>query len=491
MASLEAIGKLELFTTFPVELDLEALARSKVFQSASLTLREDILDAAQADGRQPQLVAALETVVAEGRRELGIPADHRQRADPVAASSLSSMRQEIVDLRLAPGELSFEARIGGASRRIWFRGDIPAAAAADAALAACLMPAMRHGGTLTMAEPVSPRLLRGAREFEAVQRAWSRGWKIGDGPLRELELRVPAGEPRRKQPTGRVASFFSGGVDSFALLADEPDVTDVIFVRGADIISALPHQAHLADEVEPRLRQAASDLGLRLHVVETNVRELSDPLAPWEVYFACPLIAVALLLEPLFDRVMIAGDTDYETQLLVDYGAIWNVERLWSTESLEIDDWGGRLNREERHRLIVDNPVAERTLRVCWQNRGGAYNCGRCQKCSRSMLSFEAWGVRERMRTFPPELDLEQVAKLEIHQMIEVVEWEDTLETVRSAGRRDLERAVEPIVASGKRELGLAPSWRTRAGALPPLRPTLRSRLTRSLSGWTAQAPKP
>ena len=489
MASLEAIGKRELVKTFPPAFDLEALARSEVYQAASLTLREDVLDAAVAAGDRPQLVAALESALVRGRRDLGIPAGRRQRPDPVPTEA-HPLEQEIAELRSAPGEASFEARIGGESRRIWFRGDIPATAPADAALAACLMPAMRHGGTLAMAEPVSPRLLRGAREYEAIQRAWSQGWKIGAGPLRELDLQVPAGEPRRKQPTGRVAAFFSGGVDSFALLDSEPDVTDAIFVRGADILSGLPHQANLADEVEPRLRQAASELGLELHVIETNVRELSDPLAPWEAYFACPLIAVALLLEPLFDRVLIAGDTDYATQLLIDYGAIWNVERLWSTEALEICDWGGRLNREQRHRLVVDDPVAQRTLRVCWQNRGGAYNCGRCQKCSRSMLSFEAWGVRERMLTFPPELDLEAVAALEIHQMIEVVEWEDTLETVRAAGRRDLERAVEPIVASGKRALGLPAGYRTRAGALPPLRPTLRSRLAQSLARWTARAPQ-
>ena len=51
-----------------------------------------------------------------------------------------------------------------------------------------------------------------------------------------------------------------------------------------------------------------------LHVVETNVRELSDPLVPWEAYSASPLVAVALFFEPLFERVLIASDNDHETQ---------------------------------------------------------------------------------------------------------------------------------------------------------------------------------
>ncbi len=45
------------------------------------------------------------------------------------------------------------------------------------------------------------------------------------------------------------------------------------------------------------------------------MRELSDPLVPSESYCACPLVAVALFFEPLFGRILIAGDTDHETQV--------------------------------------------------------------------------------------------------------------------------------------------------------------------------------
>ncbi len=72
--------------------------------------------------------------------------------------------QEIADLRASPGELSFEARIGGERKRIWFRTETAVTPPADAALATCLMPAMRFGGGLTMSDPVGPRVLRGQRE---------------------------------------------------------------------------------------------------------------------------------------------------------------------------------------------------------------------------------------------------------------------------------------------------------------------------------------
>jgi hypothetical protein len=461
MASLEATGNREKFSTFPAELDLEELGRSEVFQAASLTLREDILDAAGEAGDRPALVSALEAVIAKGKRDLGIPPEHRQRPRPVTpASVVEPSEQEIADLHAGPGELSFEARIGGASKRIWFRTETEVTPSADAALAACLMPAMRSGGGLKMSDPVSPRLLRNQREFQAIQRAWSREWDFGDPPLREVEVSAPSRAVEPRQPTGRVAAFFSGGVDSWSTVLDNPDITDLIFVRGVDLLTGAPHQVGLADEVEARLREGAGLLGLQFHAVETNVRELSDPLVRWETYFACPLAAVALFFEPLFDRVLIAGDTDYATQ--PPLGASWTIDSLWSTERLEVVDDGGRYNRVERIRRIASHPVAHRTLRVCWENPGGAYNCGRCRKCLMAMVTLEAIGARESFPTFPPDLDLERVRNAEMTYSLVLLIWEDLLQEVRDVGRRDLVEAVEESVVRGRARLGLPPSHRYR-----------------------------
>jgi hypothetical protein len=369
---------------------------------------------------------------------------------------------QISDLIRAPGELSFTTDIGGEPRRLWIRSRTPVTPPADAALALCAMPAMSAGGTLALEGRVSPRLLRNQREFQAIQRVWSLDWDDRE-PLREVEALAPprAVESRHE---GRVAAFFSGGVDSWSTILANPDITDLIFVRGLDLMPKLLHQGDLADRVEARLGVAAAELGLNLHVVETNVRELSDPLVPWESYCACPLAAVALFFEPLFGRVLIAGDADHETQ--VANGPSRMVDQLWSTERLEIVDDGGRFSREQRLRRIVEHPVVQRTLRICWQNPGGAYNCGRCRKCMLTAISLEAIGARGRISTFPAELDLSVCAGFEIDQPISLVLWEDVLATTREAGRDDLEREVEAMVVRGRRNLGLPPSHRYRATAL-------------------------
>jgi hypothetical protein len=380
-------------------------------------------------------------------------------------------QHEIVDLRREPGELSFETRIGGQARRVWLRADTDVVPSADAALAACLMPAMRSGGTLRLAEPVSPRVLRTQREFQAIQCAWSHAWQFGDPPLREVEVIAPTQAPEGPHISGRVATFFSGGVDSWSTILDHPEITDLIFVRGFDLIPGVPQHAEIADEVEARVRWAAEAVGIRLHVVETNLRELSDPLVLWDAYYGCAVVTVALFLAPLFERVLIAGESDYEIQAPI--GANLLVNQLWSTERLEIVDDGGRYSRVQRMERIAAHPVVRQTLRVCWENPGGAYNCGRCRKCLMTMLTLEALGARDAIATFPPQLDLDAVAAIEIPQPVPLTLWEDVLDAVRAAGRADLEPAVEAAVSRGKKRLRLPPGYRRRSSPRPS--PTVRT----------------
>ncbi len=410
-----------------------------------------VLDA----GRAAALRESLQTGAQElRRRRRDAEAKLLGRLDPEGPS------HAITELHSAPGELSFTAAIDGDAYDLWIRSETAVTPPADAALSACLLPAMRSGGSLTMNEPVSPRVLRTQREYQAIQAAWSLDWDLGQAPLREVEVQVEA--PARPAPAGdgRVAAFFSGGVDSWATVLANPEVTDLIFVHGLDLVPSVPQHARLGEEVERRLREAAAKLGLELHVVKTNLRQMSDPLIRWEAYNPSAMIAVALFFEPLFERVLIASDADHETQ--VPLGTSRMVDQLWSSERLEIVDDGGRLNREQRIELIADHPVAQETLRVCWENPGGAYNCGRCRKCMLTTIPLEALGVREKFTSFPAEFDLDRIGEFRINSPISLILWEDVLETTRRAKRPDLEAVVEALVQEGKRGFGLPPTYRGR-----------------------------
>jgi hypothetical protein len=371
-------------------------------------------------------------------------------------------RHEVTDLSCAPGELSFRARVGGQDRRVRLRAEGgETATGADPVLAACLMPAMRFGGTLTLPGPVSPRVLRSHREYQAVQRAWSLDWEFGEPPFEEVEVIAPTRVPGAPREPGRVAAFFSGGVDSWSTLLDHPEVTDLIFARGFDLIPGKAHHAEVAPEVEAKVREVADELGLTLHVVETDLRELSDPLVLWDAYYASACMAVAHFLAPRFERVLLASGMDHE----VDdppIGSARLIDHLWNSEQLEIVDDGGRYSRAERTRRIADHPLVQRTLRVCWENRGSAYNCGRCRKCLTTMITLEAFGARSAIQTFPPDLPLRNLASFETKQILVLTLWEDVLDAVRGAGRADLEPTVEDVVERSKRGFGLPPSYRRR-----------------------------
>ncbi|HUO85661.1 MAG TPA: hypothetical protein VM534_11160 [Thermoanaerobaculia bacterium] len=56
--------------------------------------------------------------------------------------------------------------------------------------------------------------------------------------------------------------------------------------------------------------------------------------------------------------------------------------------------------------------MALKVLRVCHENPESAeYNCGRCEKCLRTMITLEIAGVLGRAQTFREPLDLRRIAR--------------------------------------------------------------------------------
>lgn len=359
------------------------------------------------------------------------------------------------DFVLSPGLIEFDAWIGPKPHRLSIKGLEGEVAEitppADPALAMTLVPAMRHGGTLRIEADLSPRILRMQPEFQALQRAWSPEWASKP----ELhEVAVEAGRRPAPAPagSGRVGLFFSGGIDSWASLLSAPEVTDLIFIRGADILPNFTslHEG-LGDRVEATLRETAEELGKTLHAVELNLREFSDPLIEWSVFYNSALCAIALFFESLFDRVLIPTDIDHAFQQPL--GAAHLIDGLWSSEALEIVDHGGRLGRFDRTRFVASNPVVQRTLRVCYMNYDRAYNCGRCPKCNLTLIALEALGVREKFTTFPDELDFAELEAYTPVSGIQLVLWEDLLRGVEECGRENLAAVVRPLIERGRRNL--------------------------------------
>ncbi len=298
--------------------------------------------------------------------------------------------------------------VGESRHDVWYWvSEGPLASAGNAVFTAALVPAMRVGGTLRVHDTVSPRLQSSAAAIQNIIRNWDRRFQR---VAIETNERTD-GVGTTPVPRG-VACFFSGGVDSFySLLTHREEISHIIFVHGFDV--ALDNEA-LRLKVTRAIRQVAHELGTPLIEVTTNLRTFSDRYAPWDyTYHGAALSSVAHLLATRFRKVYIAASVAYSG--LFPWGSHPLLDPLWSSEDLEIVHDGCEATRLEKVLAIAKCETAVKWLRVCWENRDGQYNCGRCQKCLRTMASLRLAGVLPRCATFESPLDLKALAGVAVH----------------------------------------------------------------------------
>lgn len=344
------------------------------------------------------------------------------------------------DVRVAPsaGDVELSARVtrgpGDVGPRLWFRVPVEHAAGltagGDPFLPVPLLAAMAAGAPLRIEAAVSATLLGSTRRIMRLYRDWC--------GLREIDVTAPA--TVRERQVRHTGAFFSGGVDSFYIVlknlaryevGDPRRITHLVLVHGFDI--AIEDRPLFA-MVKAHAEAAAAELGVRLLPVATNARAGLERL-PWDLAHGAVLASVALALGGLFDTVLIAAS--YEFIGLRPWGTHPSLDPLWSTEALEIRHDGAELPKPERIRLVAESPVALRVLRVCWENPGGAYNCGACEKCLRTMVALAGYGALERAAQFPKAIDPALVERLHLDEFIRA-RWRDLGRRLSERGGHDL-----------------------------------------------------
>jgi len=279
---------------------------------------------------------------------------------------------------------------------------------ADPWIAMLLWPAMRLGHTLRIDAPASARLAESTDDLMAVMSCW-------DARFQRIEIE-PEGVTRHPACDGVTASFFSGGVDSFYTVlknhAAQParygTVSHLIFAHGFDIPL---HDVELYNRVLPAMQRCAKDLGCTLVPCATNVREvIPEALVGWPMYYGAPLAGMALGLCGLWSRVLIPAPQTYKDTF--PNGSHPVLDPLWSTEAVQLIHDGAEATRVVKIETIAASESALRHLRVCWRNPEGQYNCGRCEKCVRTMISLKMAGVLEKCTAFEQPLSDARIADL-------------------------------------------------------------------------------
>lgn len=313
---------------------------------------------------------------------------------------------------------------GGESRAISYELPIePPVHAADAFLPATLMPAMALRDPPRFEAALSPRLLTGAATAQDILGTWAKHAQVEAGmrpPYEPVTIEARKRGSVEARPPRGAACFFTAGVDSFySALKHRDELDALVYVHGFDVPLG---QTELRERVARGVRSAASELGLRLIEVETDVADFARGCLYWEDFHGAALASVALLLGAEYERVYLPATMSYA--LLNPLGSHPLLDPLWSTEDVEIVHDGCEATRREKLRAIAGSPAARGWLRVCFENRDGDYNCGRCEKCVRTQAALRLLGVEGEFMTLPP-LDLQAVR--DVRMRFGGSEWRDLL----------------------------------------------------------------
>lgn len=306
--------------------------------------------------------------------------------------------------------VTYELVVGDAAHEIYFKSaSTDLALTPEAMFAAALLPHMAKGQVLDVPENIDAAFLEASGKVQDIFACWREDLQCV--PLRGP--RVVSHGPRRA-PTGRVATFFSGGVDSFqTFLRHQDEITDLIFVHGFDIEL---EDAKLRAESAAMIERVAEAFGVNVIQIETNIRSVMDQYIDWGYGHGAAMAAVAHLLSPILSKVYVPASVHLST--LVPWGSHPLVDQYWGTADMAFDHDGAHLTRAEKVMGIAHSEVALGALRVCWMNPESAYNCGRCEKCQRTMIDLRIAGVLDRCAVFPEPLMLENVRAIRIKRKV-------------------------------------------------------------------------
>lgn len=326
-------------------------------------------------------------------------------------------------------EYRVNVEMSGRERTLWYRLPLQFSSMvserADAAVVALIIPAMAQGGKLKVGGRVSERLFYNlSRSYGSVLGRMLPG-------LSSVDLQVEDLEASTAHVCG-VATGFSGGIDSFSLLAGHlnrstPEsfkITHLLFnnVGSHGLESS---GAALFQERYRRLLPATEELGLPFIPVDSNLAEFYDGFTFQQTH--TPRNAsVALLLQNGIGRMLYAstfGYTDTKVSPTYDIAYADPISLpLLSTETMDIIAGDTHLSRVDKTLLTAKTSLAQRYLDVCVMD--GARNCSHCWKCMRTMLTLDIAG---QLPLFADVFDIPLYFNLRSTYLLEVASSTDPL----------------------------------------------------------------
>ncbi|MBD3374809.1 hypothetical protein GF406_07240 [candidate division KSB1 bacterium] len=294
-----------------------------------------------------------------------------------------------------------ELEYGGKSFHVYFEiNSSEAIWRAEAFITAALFPAMHLGMDIHCPFPISKTYLKNLCTIQDILLSWF-------PDLRPVKILPEKTITSPLNGTEKQALFFSGGLDSsYSLLKHLNELDALIFVNGFDISL---NDVGLYRNVRERLYRVARAKHKKLVIVHTNLREFleCEMSLSWPDTHGLAMASVAHLLSSEYTKILISATACYAD--LYPYGSHPLLDPLWGTETLEIVHDGCEADRVQKAKYVAKDEIVRSVLRVCWENRNGAFNCCECEKCVRTMVQLEIAGVLLKFPSFNKPLNIDNL----------------------------------------------------------------------------------
>jgi hypothetical protein len=360
---------------------------------------------------------------------------------------------------------------------LWYR--VPSEYAAlipsscDSFAVATLMLAMSQSTDVVVHGEVSPSLLRNLEEFQSAWVCWC--------PQKYQKIEITA-EVEREQlsaaPEEKAIAAFSGGVDScFTVFRHKAgragrltrNLQAGLMVHGFDIPLA---QQQVFERAEEKSRAILASLGVELITMTTNFRELPQD---WEDVFGAAVASALMLLRGGYTIGLLPSSYTYQS-LFLPWGSNPLTDPLLSSHAFQIIHDGIAFKRIEKIRELTHFPAALQGLRVCWEGEQLDRNCGRCEKCIRTILGFRVMGIG-LPSCFEQDVTERQILDIHTSKKSQITYFEEILEIAKENGISDSwVSTLEECIKRNQRSVTLKQSS-----------PTLRERLPSTLRGRLRQ----
>lgn len=305
--------------------------------------------------------------------------------------------------------------------------------------AALLIPSMYLGQDLVIRGSVSRTLYKNMYQVMKTINGW---WPF----FKPIQIKAGTIIEDTAHPKN-VGMFFSGGVDSFYTYlkhkSDKKDpISQFILINGSDI--ELRNKT-LWRMTQGNIEEIARKENIAVIVVETNAQSIIEPIVLPDYTHGGSLAGIGLCLRAGLKKIYIGASFNTEEQ--VPYGSHPDLDKYWGTEVIAFEHDGGESNRFQKlERQVARSPLALAYLRVCYMNKNGKYNCGKCEKCMRTMVSLYALGKLNDAKTFPHTIDLERLTTLIAHQTFSNAGHRENLAALRE---RNLNPAMQAAIEKG------------------------------------------